>query len=171
MCQTLWDDIVEHVRSLEFWLPEYRVTVSGPADDEGGWDDRPCLTLVVDSDGEDLRVTEMVMRPGASGQLVLGDVPQIDLNLLARALLLTPPPTTCETTTAPAASSPQPTEEKPSEFSGDGSPPKGRPYRKMPEPSQVLKVLREEGTVTAMARRFGVPRHTAQGWLQRIRRD
>jgi len=44
-----------------------------------------------------------------------------------------------------------------------------RAYRRMPEPSEVLDAYRQVGGTTALARHFGVPRHTATGWLRRLR--
>jgi hypothetical protein len=44
-----------------------------------------------------------------------------------------------------------------------------RAYRRMPESSEVLDAYRQVGGTTALARHFGVPRHTATGWLRRLR--
>jgi hypothetical protein len=44
-----------------------------------------------------------------------------------------------------------------------------RAYRRMPEPDEVLVAYREVGGTTALARHYGVPRHTATGWLRRLR--
>ncbi|MEU4221649.1 helix-turn-helix domain-containing protein [Actinoplanes sp. NPDC026623] len=41
----------------------------------------------------------------------------------------------------------------------------GRAYRRMPE--DFAAVLRQAGTSTAIADHYGVPRHTAQGWIRR----
>jgi len=44
-----------------------------------------------------------------------------------------------------------------------------RAYRRMPAADEVLAAYREVGGTTALARHFGVPRHTATGWLRRLR--
>jgi hypothetical protein len=44
-----------------------------------------------------------------------------------------------------------------------------RAYRRMPEATEVLDAYRQVGGTTALARHFGVPRHTATGWLRRLR--
>jgi hypothetical protein len=44
-----------------------------------------------------------------------------------------------------------------------------RAYRRMPEPDALLAAYREVGGTTALARHYGVPRHTATGWLRRLR--
>lgn len=42
-----------------------------------------------------------------------------------------------------------------------------RAYRRMPQDLSV--VARRAGTAAAVADHYGVPRHTAQGWLRRLR--
>ncbi|HKS98100.1 MAG TPA: hypothetical protein VJT31_01100, partial [Rugosimonospora sp.] len=42
-----------------------------------------------------------------------------------------------------------------------------RAYRRMPD--DILEVYRQAGGATALARHYEVPRHTAQGWLRRLR--
>jgi hypothetical protein len=44
-----------------------------------------------------------------------------------------------------------------------------RAYRRMPD--DVVAVFREAGGATALARHYEVPRHTAQGWLRRLRQQ
>jgi hypothetical protein len=51
-----------------------------------------------------------------------------------------------------------------------GSSEKGRAYRRMPEASELQTVYDKVGTVTGVAKHFGVPRHTAQGWMARLRK-
>lgn len=47
-----------------------------------------------------------------------------------------------------------------------GSP---RVYRRMPDVDEVRSAYERIGTVTGLAELYGVPRHTAQGWMGRIR--
>ena len=44
-----------------------------------------------------------------------------------------------------------------------------RAYRRMPE--DILEVFGQAGGATALANHYGVPRHTAQGWLRRLRQQ
>jgi hypothetical protein len=44
-----------------------------------------------------------------------------------------------------------------------------RAYRRMPETRAVLDAYHAAGGTTALARHFGVTRHTASGWLRRLR--
>lgn len=44
-----------------------------------------------------------------------------------------------------------------------------RPYRRMPDPNTIMKAYRKVGTVTGLADRFDVPRHTVNHWARRLR--
>jgi hypothetical protein len=51
-----------------------------------------------------------------------------------------------------------------------GQPAAGRrAYRRMPEAREILDAYHAAGGTTALARHFDVPRHTASGWLRRLR--
>jgi hypothetical protein len=52
---------------------------------------------------------------------------------------------------------------------GSGSHDGRRAYRRMPD--DVVEVYQASGGATALARHYGVPRHTAQGWLRRLRQQ
>ena len=160
------------LRLLEHGLSEYVITLARTESDEHA----QIVMKVQVADG-DVEIVELSVRPGSSGVINLADVPPVNFRLLAQAFLVR---REAESPAVPAAAlvakpvaapvaKPVPAPvAKPVAARTRKS---GRAYRKMPEPAQVLKVLREEGTVVAMAKRFGVPRHTAQGWLARIRRD
>lgn len=45
-----------------------------------------------------------------------------------------------------------------------------RSYRRMPGVAQLLADYERIGTVTGLAQHYGVPRHTAQGWMGRARK-
>jgi len=44
-----------------------------------------------------------------------------------------------------------------------------RPYRRMPDPDTIMKAYRKVGTVSGLADRFDVPRHTVNHWAWRLR--
>jgi hypothetical protein len=44
----------------------------------------------------------------------------------------------------------------------------GRAYRRTPD--DLLETYAQAGSITAVADHYGVPRHTAQGWIGRLRR-
>jgi hypothetical protein len=46
----------------------------------------------------------------------------------------------------------------------------GRAYRRMPDAEEVKAVYEAAGTVTGVAEHYGVPRHTAKGWIGRLRK-
>jgi hypothetical protein len=45
----------------------------------------------------------------------------------------------------------------------------GRAYRRAPE--DIVTVFNQAPSATALARHYGVPRHTVQGWLRRLRAE
>jgi len=46
----------------------------------------------------------------------------------------------------------------------------GRAYRRMPDAEELVAAYRQAGGTTAVAKHYGVPRHTATGWVRRLRR-
>lgn len=44
-----------------------------------------------------------------------------------------------------------------------------RPYRRMPDPETIMKAYRKVGSVSGLADRFEVPRHTVNHWARRLR--
>jgi hypothetical protein len=44
-----------------------------------------------------------------------------------------------------------------------------REYRRMPAVEEVVATYRQLGGTTALAQHYGVPRHTATGWVRRLR--
>ena len=46
-----------------------------------------------------------------------------------------------------------------------------RAYRRMPPAEELLVAYQRVGTISGLAERYGVPRHTAQGWASRLRRE
>ncbi|GIJ79586.1 hypothetical protein SAMN05443287_104103 [Micromonospora phaseoli] len=145
--------------------------------------------ICVDMDGSTPRVVELVMRAGSG--ISAPTLPSFDLNLLLRALFPdhATPVTPAAAERALGSSTEEPPSEQPrSSATGkrsvrtganrtaagaarrrtEASVPKGRVYRRMPD--DVVDVFNRTGTVTAVAEHYGVPRHTAQGWIGRLRR-
>ncbi len=46
----------------------------------------------------------------------------------------------------------------------------GRVYRRMPDVRELQEVYARTGTIIGLAAEYDVPRHTAQGWVTRLRR-
>lgn len=141
----------------------------------------------VSMDGSTPRVVELTMRAGSG--ISAPSLPAFDLNLLLRALFPAGAPpaadTAVDTDEPDATPAPTPaTAVKRAVRSGitrgggadntrtrrtEVTVPKGRVYRRMPD--DVVEVFNRTGTVTAVAEHYGVPRHTAQGWIGRLRRS
>ncbi|MBF6341381.1 hypothetical protein IU450_36705 [Nocardia abscessus] len=56
------------------------------------------------------------------------------------------------------------------ELVDSAEPAAGRAYRKMPDADELRENFHKIGTVTGLARHYNVPRHTAQGWVGRLRK-
>lgn len=137
----------------------------------------PQTTIRVDTSSGEPRITEVTIRSTTQDGLSVGAASVIDLELLVRALI-TGTRTTNLTSTAVAAEGASPgTHNTTKELDDPGPAPTGeksisrsaRKYRRMPEAAEVLAAYERIGTVTGMAKHFGVPRHTAQSWMTRIR--
>jgi hypothetical protein len=50
-----------------------------------------------------------------------------------------------------------------------GEPNAARAYRRMPDTDTVVAAWHQTGSASALAEHFDVPRHTANGWLRRLR--
>ena len=162
----------------------YTVTIT-PSGDQSG----PRTTIQVDTSSGAGRVTELTVRAGDNG-LSPEQLPAIDLALLVAALV---PGSTPAITAAPAASASaaaaaparqrgrraRKAAEAPAKATrGRGrraaaksaeAPKAGRAYRRMPDQDEVVAAWNESHSASALAAHFDVPRHTAQGWLRRLR--
>lgn len=111
------------------------------------------------------RVTQVLVTAGSEGGLGSSDLsPNIDLDLLVRAF--GEPSGAMSVGTESADRGPIPRQ-----LSSEPDTGGARSYRKMPTPDEVLAVYAQTGTITGLAEYFGVPRHTAQGWAGRLRRQ
>lgn len=46
-----------------------------------------------------------------------------------------------------------------------------RPYRRMPDATEVIAAYQQVGTVSGLAEHYDVPRHTANSWVRTLRRQ
>jgi hypothetical protein len=157
------------------------------------------MILKIDDSSGTPRINELLVRPIEGSSLSGLEVPDVDLDLLLRSLPAPAPgagrPTRPEHDLAdrPAASrSEQPAAEAdrpaaaPAKKGGtvtkqsNGSTDRrrrirtttvsgARAYRRMPD--DLAATYAKSGSITAVARHYGVPRHTAQGWIGRLRRQ
>jgi transposase-like protein len=156
-------------------------TISISPDDRGG-----AITTVsveLDDQGTAVRIREMTVRPADGSGLSPQQLPSIDFELLLRAI----GPASRRDVSAPAATAaPQRGRGARRRRTSDETPASatkprtrrgaakaatstsaGRAYRRMPD--DLSEVYEELESVTAVARHYGVPRHTAQGWMNRLR--
>jgi hypothetical protein len=162
----------------------YTVTIT-PSGGQSG----PQTTIQVDTTSGAARVTELTVRAGGSG-LSPQELPVIDLAALVGALApgsapaLTAAPAAPAIADAPAAPArgrrgrKAAAPEAPKKAARGGrrraaaeeAPAKaGRAYRRMPAQEEVLAAWNDTRSATQVANHFGVPRHTATGWLRRLR--
>jgi len=165
----------------------YTVTIT-PSGDQSG----PQTTVQVDTTSGAARVTELTVKAGGNG-LSPQELPAIDLSLLVAALSpASAPAITAAPAPAPAAAAAAPAgrtrqarsrrarkaAEPPAKAtrgrrraaaSAAEAPKAGRAYRRMPAVEEVVAAWNESHSATALAAHFDVPRHTAQGWLRRLR--
>jgi hypothetical protein len=167
----------------------YTVTIT-PAGGQGG----PQTTIHVDTTTGAARVTELTMTAADGNGLAPQQLPVFDLAGLVAALA--PGTTPAITSTAVVAEAPVARSTTRSRRSrgaaaktekagpkksvatrgrrrgaaaGGEEPKAGRAYRRMPEQDDVVAAWQQSGSASAVAEHFGVPRHTATGWLRRLR--
>jgi hypothetical protein len=159
---------------------------------------RASTTVRVDVTDDAARITELLVKAGGSNGLAAHQLPAVDLDLLLRAIQpadvpagprgsrrsvnaaqSTPEKSTSRRTTrgrrgakattgkageAPAkAAKATRTAAKKAASGGE------RAYRRAP--GDLVKVFSDLGGVTAVAKHYGVPRHTAQSWVRRLRNE
>ncbi len=140
------------------------------------------------------RITELTVKAAGGGGLSPDELSAVDLDALIAAIAPTGTTTVAELTAEMPTGVPAHLPAKPGRRAkAAGARPAGakasnggsrraaattdgeqsdtgrRAYRRMPEVDEVLDAYRRVGGTTALARYFGVPRHTATGWLRRLR--
>jgi hypothetical protein len=135
-------------------------------------------TIRVETGAPAPRITEMTVRSTAPSGLSAGALPSIDLDAVIRALSsgieATAPPERTPTR-KPAGKSTRAGKGARSKRTATPSTPANaesgeRAYRRMPPVDELRGVHERVGTINAVAEHYEVPRHTAQGWLRRLRK-
>jgi hypothetical protein len=156
-------------------MGQYIITIVPVADDDF---DGPVsqTTVRIETNNGRPAVTELIMRaPGGSG-LINGELPYVDFETLLRAFVPAregePPPR--ERKTPKAASKKPATASRANRVRSTGAKvthlPVGRAYRRAPGIEELEAAYAEAGSIAGVAEHFGVPVHTAQGWISRLRR-
>lgn len=153
---------------------------------------RASTTVRVDVSDDTARITEYLVRSGTPNGLVAHQLPAVDLDLLLRAVLpgagkggvrASVRPTVEEAprrraatrgrrgAKATSAKAETPTKATKAARTTAKKAVSGgeRAYRRAP--GDLVQVFNELGGVTAVARHYGVPRHTAQSWVRRMRNE
>lgn len=177
-------------------MSHYVVTIASHGRDDADTESRPRLVVHVEVVGGEAHVVEFSALAPAGTDLASGDLPMVDLKRIAQVFgrVADHPATAApDTVTAPAAapargSSASPAAAPARYSSGSPSAAKARSprrtrarteaagigqaraYRKMPDPESLKQVYAEIGSIAGVAEHYGVPAHTAQGWIGRLRR-
>ncbi|MGY1900761.1 hypothetical protein [Nocardia gipuzkoensis] len=144
----------------------------------GPVDGYPRLTMHVDTGAPKPRVTGVTVSSGGPDGLTSSNFPQIDLPAVIEALAARMParsassePPLPDDSSIPATESVKEAHDPVDTETADSAEPEsGRAYRKMPDPDELRENLQKIGTVTGLAKYYGVPRHTAQGWVGRLKK-
>ncbi|MFC4997936.1 hypothetical protein ACFPIJ_08860 [Dactylosporangium cerinum] len=178
-------------------MSAYLVSIAPAPDATGAVESDAFVSVRVETTGNTARIVEMIVRSSSPAGLSLQRLPQIDLALIGRALAsgaldgvteTTDPepdtdaaehvsPAAPRATASPRAATPRSAAspraaatssrtKRESKQAGSA----GRAYRRMPDVAELLATFGEIGSVTGLAEHYGVPRHTAQGWMGRARK-
>jgi hypothetical protein len=139
-------------------------------------------TVSVDVEGGTTRITELSVKAPAGAGLSGQQLASVDYELLLRAIL----PATGAAAGGGSRRASRAADGRRGRRSGtgegkagaarrrsragraeSGGAATGRVYRRMPE--DIAEVYAQTQSVTAVARHYDVPRHTAQGWMNRLR--
>lgn len=172
-------------------MSEYIITIVPVTEDDVAGPISQTIVRVETQDGKPF-IKELTMRGLEGSGLDATRLPHVDFEMLMRAFL----PGAAQPVTAPAPRPVDVPEQRPvprrstarstpEAGSGTGGTAaasrrraggaaghiqKGRAYRRAPEPAELAAAYEETGSVAGLASHFGVPVHTAQGWISRLRR-
>lgn len=143
-------------------MAQFIVTIT-PLSDGGGDDEEASRTKmrVVAEDGH-AYIKELVVRVAENAKLGPGEVMQVDLDLLLQAFARRQPEGAAQSSGIAVPT--RTISALPSRGRTD------RAYRRMPDPAEVKETYLANRTITGVAAHYGVPTHTAQGWISRLRR-
>lgn len=150
-------------------------TVNIAPEDGGG----PQTTIRIDVRDGVARITELVVRPSAERDAT-DQLSGIDFDALMRVVQpaiaaiesVSAAAEPAATPAAPAVRSVAPQRARVATAPAAGQQKaslRPRAYRRIP--TDLADTFAELGSVTKVAAHYGVPRHTAQGWINRLRRE
>jgi hypothetical protein len=165
-------------------MSQYIITIVPVVDDT--FTGPPTQTMVrVEMESGRPSVMELTVRAAEGTSLGHGKVPQVDFEMLMRAFLpasVEPDeeaqpeavPTATRTRSGNSGGRTRKTTSRRGTSSANSdkisSLRRGRVYRRAPDTAELEAAYLETGSITGVAKHFGVPVHTAQGWISRMRR-
>jgi len=159
---------VEYSARLGMWemkaTKRYVITITPLVGDSTVGQDDSRTTMLVDVEDTQVHIRELTVRVGDNARLTSGDLLNVDFDLLTQAFVgrhpALPGPVAASGAAAEAAVP-----------AGGGYPVRSeRAYRRMPDPDDLRATYLKSRTITGVAAHYGVPTHTAQGWVTRLRR-
>ncbi len=150
-------------------MAQYIVTIT-PVLGSGDEEEASRTTMRVVAEDGQAYVRELTVRVAENAKLTPGEVMQVDLDVLLQAFVRPQPQGGAATqgrVLEPASVGSAATSTS-SAASSRGR--RERAYRRMPDPAEVKETYLASRTITGVAEHYGVPTHTAQGWVSRLRR-
>jgi hypothetical protein len=169
---------------LEASVSQYVVSILPVPEDAGPSEPIPETIVRIDVQGERVLVRELTVRASQGAGLDTAESPYVDFELLLKAFVRptgsTPLAEPAVRQVKNASAKPAPVDKVPSQAKHVSTTPRavtetatgmgpGRIYRRAPAPSVLAAVYQETHSIAGVADRFGVPTHTAQGWISRLR--
>ncbi|MCA2215083.1 hypothetical protein [Jidongwangia harbinensis] len=155
-------------------MSRFTVTVESDRPDGG------LMTIHLDTSAGTSRVLEVTVTAGQGGSVSGLSLPHVSLDQLLSAFAgpdpAAPPVGAAPGGTAPPVALP---EQRSAPDPGPGTEASGQPapetaernYRRMPDADELVAAYRNAASIGALAAAYGVPRHTMNGWLSRLRRQ
>ncbi|MBL6279840.1 hypothetical protein JMF97_27155 [Micromonospora fiedleri] len=145
-------------------MAQYIVTITPVLGEKDAGEESSRTTMRVFAEDGQVYIKELTVRVAEDVKLGAADLLQVDLDLLMQAFAAKRPAAAAATTESSDAARPY-RAVTPSRVAKSD-----RAYRRMPDPSELKDIYLKNRTVTGVAKHYGVPTHTAQGWITRLRR-
>jgi hypothetical protein len=162
-----------NVTTGEGTVTQYLVTISPVPEEGSDAASGPSMIVRIEVSDGTAHVIELNARAPAGSDLS-ANLPPVDLKRLAEVFGSTEPvpvPVPRPVAAAPARrTTVRPPAPKRARSTKEPEVRTARAYRKMPETDELQSVYGEVGSIAGVARHYGVPTHTAQGWIGRLRK-
>jgi hypothetical protein len=145
-------------------MAQYIVTITPVLGQEDAGEDASRTTMRVFAEEGQVYIKELTVRVADDVKLGAADLLQVDLELLMQAFAAKRPRAVVASTEAVETTAPYRVASTARAAKSD------RAYRRMPDPSELKDIYVKNRTVIGVAQHYGVPTHTAQGWITRLRR-